>query len=186
MSITEQLSAEAKRLAMLLEAKNRKIVFAESCTCGLVSATLMQIPGISSYLCGSAVVYQVETKAEWLGISRDLLDQPGPVSPEVAIEKAKEVLQKTPQADVAASVTGHLGPDAPKNQDGLIYVAVAVRESSQQEPFIEVIEKQLSEDENEATPQQRAEHRLSRQQAAARFVLSTVCEVLNKKTETAH
>ena len=181
MSIAKQLSAEAKRLAILLEEKNLKIVFAESCTGGLVSATLTQIPGISSYHCGSAVVYQMETKAEWLGISRDLLEKPGPVSPEVAIEMVKGVMGKTPQADVAASVTGHLGPDAPKNQDGLIYVAVAVRESSQQEPFIEVNEKWLSEDEDETTPQQRDEQRLYRQQAAARLVLSTVCEVLNKE-----
>jgi len=55
MSITEQLSSEAKRLAQILEEQNRKIVFAESCTGGLVSATLTQIPGISSYHCGSAV-----------------------------------------------------------------------------------------------------------------------------------
>lgn len=179
MSSTEQLSAEAKRLAQILEATSRKIVFAESCTGGLVSATLTQIPGISSFLCGSAVVYQVQTKAEWLGISRDLLDDPGPVSPEVAIEMVKGVLQKTPQADVAASVTGHLGPDAPDNQNGLIYVAVVVRKSSQPESVIEVKEKWLSEDEDETTPQHREEHRLSRQQAAARFVLATVCDVLN-------
>jgi nicotinamide-nucleotide amidase len=179
MSITEQLSAEAKRLAQILKATHRKIVFAESCTGGLVSATLTQIPGISSYHCGSAVVYQVQTKAEWLGISRDLLDDPGPVSPEVAIEMAKGVLQKTPQAHVAASVTGHLGPDAPEHQDGLIYVAVVVRESSQPEPFVVVKQKSLSADEDETTPRQREEHRLSRQQAAARFVLATVRDVLN-------
>lgn len=179
MSVTRQLSVEAKRLARILEKRNLKIVFAESCTGGLVSATLTQIPGISSYHCGSAVVYQVETKAEWLGISRDLLDDPGPVSREVAIEMVTGVLEKTPQADVAASVTGHLGPDAPNEQDGLIYVAVAVRESSQHEPLIEMKEKWLSEDEDESTPQQREEHRLYRQRAAARLVLATVCDVLN-------
>jgi nicotinamide-nucleotide amidase len=180
MSITEQLSTEAKRLAQILKSKNLKIVFAESCTGGLISATLTQIPGISSYHCGSAVVYQVETKAEWLGISRDLLDDPGPVSSEVAIEMVKGVLLKTPQADVAASVTGHLGPNAPENQEGLIYVAVGVRESSQQKLFIKVKEKWLSEDEDENTPQQSEEHRLYRQRAAARFVLTSVCEVLNR------
>ena len=179
MTITEQLSDEAKRLARILESKNLKIVFAESCTGGLVSAALTQVPGISSYHCGSAVVYQVATKTQWLGISRDLLDDPGPVSREVAVEMAGGVLRKTPQADLAASVTGHLGPDAPENQDGLIYVAVVVRESSQQKPFIQVKEKWLSEDEDETTQKTREEHRLSRQQAAARFVLATVCDVLN-------
>ena len=179
MSITEQLSAEAKRLAQILEAKNLKIVFAESCTGGLVSATLTQIPGISSYHCGSAVVYQVETKAEWLGISRDLLDDPGPVSREVAVEMAEGVLRRTPQADLAASVTGHLGPDAPIEQDGLIYVAVAVRDSSRKKKQVAVREHRVSEDEDQTRPQQREEHRLYRQRAVARCVLATVCDVFN-------
>ena len=178
MSVTRQLSAEAKRLAQILDSKQLRIVFAESCTGGLVSATLTQIPGISSYHCGSAVVYQVQTKAAWLGISRDLLDDPGPVSSEVAIEMACGVLGKTPQAHVAASVTGHLGPDAPENQDGLIYVAVAVRDSSRKTGKVDVREHWLSEDDDESTPEQREEHRLYRQRAAARFVLSSVCEVL--------
>ena len=154
-------------------------MFAESCTGGLVSATLTQIPGISSYHCGSAVVYQVETKAEWLGISRDLLDDPGPVSREVAVAMAEGVLQKTPQAGVAASVTGHLGPDAPENQNGLIYVAVTVRASSQPGPLTQVKKHWLSADEDESTPQTKEERRLHRQQAAARFVLATVCDVLD-------
>lgn len=180
MSVPSQLSAEAKRLARILETRNLKIVFAESCTGGLVSATLTQIPGISSYHCGSAVVYQVQTKAEWLGISRDLLDDPGPVSREVAVEMAAGVLRKTPQADLAASVTGHLGPDAPEDQDGLIYVAVAVRDSSRITGRGEVRKHRLSEDDDETTPQpqMREEHRLHRQRAAARFVLATVCDVL--------
>jgi PncC family amidohydrolase len=124
------LDRAAKRLAELLEATRTPIVFAESCTGGLVSATLTRIPGVSAWLCGSAVVYQLETKHGWLGIPRELLDDPGPVSRDVAAAMAAGVLDRTPQADVAVSVTGHLGPDAPPAQDGLVFVAVAFREGS--------------------------------------------------------
>ena len=48
---------------------NRKIVFAESCTGGLVSGALTKIPGISQCHCGGVVVYRNETKQAYLGIS---------------------------------------------------------------------------------------------------------------------
>lgn len=131
MATDRELSAEAERLVDVLVHCNRKVVFAESCTGGLVSATLTRIPGVSSRLCGSAVVYQVETKAQWLGVSRRLLESPGPVSREVAAEMALRVLERTPQADVSASVTGHLGPDAPPEKDGLVYIACALRNATE-------------------------------------------------------
>lgn len=173
MSSTKQLEAEAERLAGILQERNLKIVFAESCTGGLIAATLTRIPGISSYLCGSAVVYQIATKANWLGIAEDMLDDPGPVSPEVAQAMAEGVLRKTPQADLAASVTGHLGPDAPEGQDGLIYVAVAVRGADVAiEHFLIPADASHSE---QADPLQL---RLFRQREAARIVLSMVCQTL--------
>jgi nicotinamide mononucleotide (NMN) deamidase PncC len=43
---------------------------------------------------------------------------------------AAGVLERTPRADVAVSVTGHLGPDAPRGQDGLVFVALASRGST--------------------------------------------------------
>lgn len=118
---------EAGRLAALLRKADRKIVFAESCTGGLISAAMTAIPGISAFYCGSAVVYQVETKHHWLGVPEATLEKPGPVSRETAVAMAEGVLRITPHADLAASVTGHLGPKAPKRQDGLFYSAVAVR-----------------------------------------------------------
>ena len=127
MSSQRRLTQAAERLAGLLRQTNQRIVFAESCTGGLVSAALTRIAGISEFLCGSAVVYRLQTKSKWLGVSPDILEKPGPVSRAVAAAMAEGVLRKTPEAGIAASVTGHLGPDAPRNQDGLIYVAVALR-----------------------------------------------------------
>src|SRR5436190_5950076 len=111
----------ARQVARLLQQSARKVVFAESCTGGLVSGALTKIPGISSYHCGGMVVYRNETKQAYLGISAALLDDPGPVSRQVAGQMAQRVLEKTPEADVAASVTGHLGPNAPPKQDGLVF-----------------------------------------------------------------
>jgi nicotinamide-nucleotide amidase len=117
----------AHRVARLLEAANRKVVFAESCTGGLVSGALTKIPGISNYHCGGVVVYRNQTKMAYLDIPAAMLEKPGPVSSEVARVMAQSVLDKTPEADVAISVTGHLGPDAPPKLDGRVYIGIARR-----------------------------------------------------------
>ena len=117
----------ARQVARLLQAADRKVVFAESCTGGLVSGALTKIAGISSYHCGGLVVYRNETKMAWLGIPADLLNKPGPVSPQMAEWMALGALEKTPEADVAVSVTGHLGPQAPPKLDGLVFSAIAWR-----------------------------------------------------------
>ena len=121
--LIEQIQ-EVASLLMLLQVK---IVFAESCTGGLVSASLARIPGISDVHCGSAVVYRLQTKTQWLCVPESLLIEPGPVSNPVAEAMATGVLERTSEADIAASITGHLGPNAPKSQDGLIFVGIAIR-----------------------------------------------------------
>ena len=54
------LLSAARRLAKILAATNHKIVFAESCTAGLVAQSLSRIPGISPWHCGSMVTYRNE------------------------------------------------------------------------------------------------------------------------------
>lgn len=187
MPTQRQLTAAARRLARLLEKHNLRIVFAESCTGGLVSAALTRIPGISAFHCGSAVVYQVETKANWLGIPRNLLDDPGPVSSVVAREMAERVLEKTPQADLAASVTGHLGPDAPKSQDGLVYLAVTARSGRggiPGEPESVVSKHRLAGDEAVSGPRRHPALRARRQLAAAELVLTAVCDFIERRHKT--
>jgi nicotinamide mononucleotide (NMN) deamidase PncC len=73
------------------------------------------------------VVYRNRTKSDYLGIPEALLDQPGPVSPEVTELLARAVLEKTPEADVAVAVTGHLGPQAPPELDGRAFVSLVWR-----------------------------------------------------------
>ena len=122
-----ELSKAAEQLAQLLQQSKQRIVFAESCTAGLVSATLAQVPGISQWYCGSAVVYRETTKTAWLKIPPEFIETNGVVSAEVAARMAKAVLEQTPDADISAAITGHLGPDAPAHLDGVVYIATAKR-----------------------------------------------------------
>lgn len=124
---SKRLTVAASRLAEVLNERRLRVVFAESCTAGLVAASLATIPGISEWLCGSAVVYRDDTKARWLGVSAADLKKYSAVSEPVACGMALGSLRETPEATWSASVTGHLGPNAPEGQDGLVYVAVACR-----------------------------------------------------------
>lgn len=106
---------------------SHRLVLAESCTGGMVSAILSQIPGISQWLCGSAVTYRATTKSEWLELPEALIEQYTAESAEVTQAMCNASLKKTPEATLAAAVTGHLGPNAPSEQDGIIFIAVAKR-----------------------------------------------------------
>ncbi len=117
----------ALQLVQWLRLHHKRIVFAESCTAGLVAATLAKIPGVSDCLCGSAVTYTDETKVDWLGVSVETIEQFTAVSDQVARQMAAGVLATTKLADVAAAITGHLGPGAPPSLDGVVFVSLAER-----------------------------------------------------------
>ena len=173
------LTREAKRLAKQLQHRDLRIVFSESCTGGLISASLTRVPGISAWHCGSAVVYRIETKARWLGISREILKKPGPVSRVVAAAMAEGVLAKTPEASIAASITGHLGPEAPSRMDGLIYVGIAVKTGKRRSdtPKTVVLRHRLPKGKSTDSI---AKLRVGRQMQAAEFVLQNVSAFLEK------
>ena len=173
-----QLTALARKAFQQLQRQNAKIVLAESCTGGLVSALLTRIPGVSQFHCGSAVVYQVATKEEWLRVPASLLRNPGPVSREVASRMASGALAITPHADVAAAVTGHLGPGAPAAQDGRVYVAFARRSPKGRKTQSVVRKVELSNEPGDElkNPELR---RLRRQRSAAAHLIELVIEQLS-------
>jgi len=120
----------AENLGQWLRKTNKRIVFAESCTAGLVSASLGTVPGISRFLCGSFVVYRPESKSGWLGIPKDLLEVYGAESIQCSVALARLALHRTPEADFCVSITGDLGPGAPEDRDGLAHIAVVNRKVS--------------------------------------------------------
>lgn len=127
MKRTTSLSTAAHALAARLRQQNKKIVFAESCTAGLCAATLSRIPGISNYLCGSLVVYRNATKVAYLGIDSEWLDKVDAVSRETAQAMVENALRMTPEADLAFSITGHLGPGSPEGLDGVVFIGAQRR-----------------------------------------------------------
>ncbi len=123
-----KLSQHAKKLVDQLAQTKTRVVLAESCTAGLVSASLASCPGVSQWLCGSWVTYRNAAKIEWLGVSSETIDRMTETCHEVADQMAMGALQRTPEANLAAAVTGHLGPDAPETFDGIIFVSIAYRD----------------------------------------------------------
>ena len=106
--------------------KQQWIAFAESCTGGLVTSLMTDVPGSSAYVKGSVVSYTEAVKNSVLGVSKTDLSRKGAVSPEVAREMAEGV-RETLGTDLGVSVTGLAGPGGgtKKKPVGLVYMAVA-------------------------------------------------------------
>lgn len=122
------LQTEAQGLARILERSGARLVLAESCTGGLASAALTQVPGVSKHFCGSAVVYQSETKSDWLKIPKSLLQKHGTESLEASRALAGRILDQTPQATISGAITGDLGPlSSDPKKVGVIFVACAIK-----------------------------------------------------------
>ena len=107
-------------------AAGQTLVAAESCTGGLVSHVLTEIPGSSRYFRGGVVCYANELKRDLVGVPGEILDAHGAVSAQVAVAMAESV-RALLGADVAVAVTGIAGPDGGSDSKpvGLTYVAVA-------------------------------------------------------------
>lgn len=123
------LEAPAEEIGRLLLEKELTIACAESCTGGLLTSTLTDVPGSSSYLMGSVVSYANDVKSRIVGVSHESLIAYGAVSEPVAREMA-EGIRTLIRTDIGVGVTGIAGPgggtaDKPV---GLVYIAAALRD----------------------------------------------------------
>ncbi|MCD4657756.1 MAG: nicotinamide-nucleotide amidohydrolase family protein, partial [Planctomycetes bacterium] len=116
-------------VAELLAESGLRIGCAESCTAGLLTHYLSQIPGISSYLKQSVISYSNEAKHERLGVSEVLFEQHGAVSAEAAFAMAQGLINTSTNIDLAISITGIAGPGGATEEKpvGLVYIAIASR-----------------------------------------------------------
>lgn len=99
---------------------------AESCTGGLLSHRITNVPGSSDYYLGSVTAYANTVKEQLLGVPRDVLEARGAVSQETALAMARGA-RRLLGADLALSITGIAGPGGgtPGKPVGLTYIALA-------------------------------------------------------------
>lgn len=105
-----ELVEAARKVIEANRAAGKRVAVAESCTGGLVSGALTEIPGSSDVFEAGFVTYSNEAKRDLLRVSEDVLDTFGAVSVAVAWAMAQGVLART-QADTAVAITGIAGPD---------------------------------------------------------------------------
>lgn len=111
--------------ARLLE-KKLTIACAESCTGGLLTSRLTDIPGSSAYVMGSVVSYTNEVKERIVGVRHETLVAHGAVSEETAREMA-EGIRRVIHTDLGVSITGIAGPGGgtATKPVGLVFIAVS-------------------------------------------------------------
>jgi len=113
------------------------LALAESCTGGLVSHRVTNVPGSSDYYQGAVVAYSNEIKELILRVRRDTLHHYGAVSEHTALEMAQGV-RRIFHADIGLSVTGIAGPGggAPEKPVGLTYIALAAPDIEKAERYV--------------------------------------------------
>lgn len=124
----EELLSAAVKLLDLCKDKELTLATAESCTGGLVAATLSEIPGSSLVLDRGFVTYSNKAKQQMLGVTPATIDVYGAVSTECAEEMAKGALAHA-SVDLAISITGIAGPTGAVlgKPIGLVYFCAASR-----------------------------------------------------------
>lgn len=116
----------AETVYKLLRQRGARVSFAESCTGGMLTAKIVDLPGASDVLDESHVTYANAAKQRILGVQPETLERFGAVSPECAREMA-EGARRISGADYGVSVTGIAGPDGGTAEKpvGLVYIGVS-------------------------------------------------------------
>jgi PncC family amidohydrolase len=165
--VTDALEIEVGRL---LQKRGLKLSLAESCTGGLISNRITDIPGSSEYFLGGIVSYAYEAKVDLLNVSWDTLKAYGAVSEQTVLEMARGV-RKALNSDIAVSVSGIAGPGGATSDKpvGTTWVALVAADVEQARLF------QFSGN--------RVENKASSAEAALQFLFDYLNGTLPKKTE---
>lgn len=112
----------------LLADRGFTITCAESCTGGLLSGRIINVPGVSDVYKAGFITYSNKAKRKLLGVKKNTLKKYGAVSKQTAREMAAGAA-KAAKADVAVAVTGIAGPDGgtPEKPVGLVYIGCSVK-----------------------------------------------------------
>lgn len=122
----EEETLESVVVQLLLE-KKLTLVTAESCTGGLLSGKLVNVPGVSAVFTEGFITYSNEAKMKYLGVSSATLAAYGAVSEQTAEEMVLGAIRNT-GAQAALAITGIAGPDGGSDEKpvGLVYIACCV------------------------------------------------------------
>jgi nicotinamide-nucleotide amidase len=122
---TDGSAMEAAVGRLLLE-KNATVAVAESCTGGLISHMLTNVPGSSNYFLFSGVTYSNQAKTNVLGVSSKTIERFGAVHEETAKEMASGV-RRIAGSDYGLATSGIAGPDGgtPEKPVGLVCIGLA-------------------------------------------------------------
>ncbi len=116
-----------EEVAYYLNKRRLSLSTAESCTGGMIASKITDLPGVSNFFKGGAVVYSNELKTNLLGVKPETLDKFGAVSQECA-EEMINGLCKNLKSETGIAITGIAGPDGGTDDKpvGLVYIAVKV------------------------------------------------------------
>jgi nicotinamide-nucleotide amidase len=122
---------QARGLLDETKARGYRVATAESCTGGLIAASLAAVPGASASLERGFVTYSNEAKTELLDVPAELIARAGAVSAEVSLAMVDGALAHS-RADIVVAVTGIAGPDGgtPEKPVGLVHIAAGNRQGA--------------------------------------------------------
>ncbi|MCT8002119.1 CinA family protein [Sphingomonas sanguinis] len=127
--LPRELVELADRVVTENRAAGRRVALAESCTGGLVSAALTEIPGSSDVVEAGFVTYSNQAKIGLLKVNPEVIETFGAVSTATAWAMAQGALAAS-EADVAVAITGVAGPGGgtAKKPVGTVVFAQALRD----------------------------------------------------------
>ena len=123
----DELSLISRSLLSNLKRKGERLCCAESCTGGIISAVLTDIPGSSSIFSRGYITYSNQAKIDMLGVKSETLELFGSVSGQTVSEMASGALTASNnEADFAIAVSGIAGPEGGSEEKpvGLVYICI--------------------------------------------------------------
>lgn len=134
MSEVQQLAA---KIGDILRDHKLTLSAAESCTGGLLSSYITDVPGSSEYFLGGVVAYAYSAKERLLDVQHETLFEFGAVSRQTALEMAHGA-RRAFRSDLALGITGIAGPGGgmPDKPVGLVYIALVGRDTECCERYV--------------------------------------------------
>ena len=126
-----------QKIGNIFNKKNWTLAVAESCTGGLLSDIITDLPGSSKFFLGGVIAYSNQVKLDLLKVSSEMLRKSGAVSSEVALLMSlgiRDILGSS----VGVAITGIAGPGGGSQEKpvGLVYIAVITPQANVVERFV--------------------------------------------------